>query len=224
MQHRTLCVKRRRGRRGLSLLEALVGLTLAPIVLAGIHSSYRAQVFALAAHNTSFGLQDTARGTLDLVVREVRMAGFDPTGAALPTAPGPACPGVRQGVVEATPTRLHIRADLNGDGLLTGAGEDVLYALDTTVGEIQRTDNGTTVTLATGVASDALAFRYFDSNDPPGELVGTPALTAGQRDCVGTVAVVVRTQATHPDPTVSTALESEASSQVAIRSRALINF
>jgi type IV pilus assembly protein PilW len=202
----------------------LVGLALASIVLAGIHSSYRAQVYALAAHNASFGLQDTARGTLDLVVREVRMAGFDPTGAALPVAPGPACPGVRQGLVEATPTAVHVQADLDGDGLLTGTGEDVRYALDVAAGEIQRTEAGTTVALATGVAPDALALRYFDTSDPPLELVPAPALTAAQRDCVGTVAIVVRTQATHPDPQVSTALASEAASQVAIRSRALINF
>jgi hypothetical protein len=115
-------------------------------------------------------------------------------------------------------------ADLDGDGVLAGTGEDVLYALNDAGDTLERTESGTTVALAEGVSPDALALRYYDTSDPPVELIGTPALSAAQRDCVGTVAVVVRTQAPHPDPRVGGALVSNAASQVAIRSRALINF
>lgn len=201
-----------------------MALALAPIVLAAIQSTYRAQIYALAAHNTSFGLQETARGALDLIVREVRMAGYDPTGAALGVSPGPACPGVSQGIVEGTPTRLRVQADVDGDGLLTGVSEDVTYNLDFALRQILRTDNSGTVMLADDVPTNGLQFRYFDGSDPPVEIIPSPILTGAQRDCVGTIAVVVRTSAPNPDPNTVTDLTSQASSQVAIRSRALINF
>lgn len=201
-----------------------MALAIAPIVLAGIQSTYRAQIYALAAHNTSFGLQETARGALDLIVREVRMSGYDPTGMALPVSPGPACPDVSQGIVEASPTRLRVQADLDGDGALLGASEDVIYDLDFALEQILRTDAGGTVMLADDVPTNGLRFRYFDASNPPVEILPSPSLTAAQRDCVRTVAVVVRTRAPNPDPNTTSDLTSTASSQVAIRSRALINF
>jgi type IV pilus assembly protein PilW len=214
----------RRRQRGITILETLVGLTLTTIVLAGIHASQRAQAYALQANNAAFELQDVAKAALDIMVREVRMAGYDPSGAALAMSPGPACPGVSQGIVEATPTRIHVRADLDGDGATTGPNEDVVYELDLALHRIVRIDDQGTVSLIDDVPNDALAFRYFDTTDPPGELFGSPGLSASDRDCVGSVAVVVRVQAENPDPRTSSTLSTEASSQVAIRSRSLTNF
>ena len=215
---------RRRAQRGLSLLEVLIGLALTPIVLAGIHSAYRAQAYALQTNNTAYAQQELARATLDLIVREVRMAGYDPSGLALALSPGPTCPGVRRGLVEATPTRLNIRADLTGDGVVTATGEDVVYELDNVAHQIRRTDALGAVVLLDEAPLDGLAFRYFDTNNPPVELVPTPSLSEGQRDCVGTVQVVVRTSTPNPNPQAGGTLTSEASSQAAIRSRALMNF
>jgi type IV pilus assembly protein PilW len=216
----------RRPEHGTTLAELLVGLVISSVVLGAIYSFYHAQIYALAAQNTALDLYETARGALEVIVRDVRMATYDPSGAALPVSAGPTCPGVRQGITEATPARLHLLADLDGDGTTAGAGEDVLYALDTELGQILRTDAGVTVPLAENAAANGLALRYFDASDPPVELLpgGVPAaLTAGQRDCVAKVEVVVRVTAPNPDPRVGTNLASRGASQVAIRSRALTN-
>lgn len=214
----------RRRTRGISFLEVLIGLALSGVVLVGIHSSYRAYVHALRSHAAAFDLQDQARASVDLMVRELRMAGYDPTGAALPTSPGPACPGVRQGLIEATATRVRVRSDLTGDGTTLASGEDVIYQLDSPNAQILRTSSGGTATLTDNVATNGLAFRYFDTSDPPVELVPAPSLTAAERDCVGTVSVVVRLTTPNPNPAISSNLTSRATSQVAIRSRALTNF
>jgi type IV pilus assembly protein PilW len=203
------------------MLEVMLGLVLAPIVLAGIHSSFRAQLHALRGNNNAFELQDLARGALDFMIREVRMAGYDPSGNALVASPGPTCPGVGRGVTEATATRLHILSDLNGDGAINSAGEDVLYELDTTFDRILRTDTNGAVVVAENVPNDGLAFRYFDNGEPPAELV--PTLTAGEQDCIGTVVLAVKLTAPNPDPNVTSTLIAEAASQVAIRSRTLGN-
>lgn len=215
---------RSRGQRGLSLLEALVGLALTGIVMGGIQTSYRAQVYALESQKAAYSLQDATRGALDLMVREIRMAGYDPTGAALVVTPGPACPGVPRGITEATPTRLHLVTDLDGNGVTTGNSEDVIYELDTVNGEIHRTDVNGTAVLAENLTPSGLTFRYFDTSNPPVELVAAPALAANDLDCVGSVSVEVHMFDVNPDPNVSTNLYTTARSQVAIRSRTLANF
>jgi len=214
----------RRRTRGISVLEVLVGLALSAVVLVGIHSSQRAYAHALRSHAAAFDLQDQARASVDLMVRELRMAGYDPTGAALPTSPGPACPGVSQGLIDATATRVRIRADLTGDGTTLASGEDVIYQLDSPNAQILRTSSGGSGVLTDKVATDGLVFRYFDTSDPPVELVPAPSLTAAERDCVGTINVVVRLTTPNPNPAISSDLTSRATSQVAIRSRALTNF
>jgi len=211
----------RRRQRGLSLLEVLMGLVLAPIVLAGIHSSFRAQMHALRGSNNAYELQDLARGALDFMIREIRMTGYDPSGTALAAAPGPACPGVGRGITEATATRLHILADLNGDGAINSAGEDVVYELDMILDRIVRTDTNGAVVVAENVPDDGLEFRYFDNSEPPAELV--PVLTAGDQDCIGSVALAVKLTAPNPDPNVTSTLVAQAGSQVAIRNRTLGN-
>lgn len=210
----------RRRQRGLSMLEVLMGLVLAPLVLAGIHSSYRAQMHALRGNNSAAALQDLARGALDFMIREIRMAGYDPSGVALAQSPGPGCPGVSRGITEATATRLHILADLNGDGAISNAGEDVVYELDTALDRIVRTDINGTVVVADSVPDDGLLFRYFDGSNPPLELTSPLSTTA--QDCVGIVGLAVRLTAPNPDPNVATSLTSETASQVAIRSRTLV--
>jgi len=51
-----------------------------------------------------------------------------------------------------------------------------------------------------------------------------PALTAGQRDCVVKVQVTLNAISANPNPRNPTPLHAEATSRVAIRSRALGNF
>lgn len=226
MQHRSLFMSKRRGlagrrQRGISLLEALIGLALAPIVLAGIHASTRAQLHALRGDNNAYELQDLTRGALDFMLREIRMAGYNPAGTALTTSPGPTCPGVGEGITEATTTRLHILADLNGDGAVSSAGEDVVYELDTSLHRIVRTDSNGGVVVAENVPDDGLLFRYFNNSDPPTELV--PPLAAGEEDCIATVGLALKLTADNPDPNLSSVQTAEAASQVAIRSRTLVN-
>ena len=79
-------------------------------------------------------------------------------------------------------------------------------------------------TLTAGGSLSTSVANYFDTSDPPIELVPAPSLTAAQRDCVGTINVVVRLTTPNPNPAISSDLTSRATSQVAIRSRALTNF
>ena len=211
--------------RGFSTAEVLVGTALTMMLMTAIYSVQRAQTMAFAAQNVYSESQNVTRTVIDLMTRELRMATYDP-GTALTTSPGPSCPGVKQGIVEATPARIHFRQDLDADGTLAGPGEDVIY--DLSEGQIRRADGAAApVAIVDSVATGGLAFRYFDGSNPPVELIPTgtpPSLTSSQRDCVTKVRITVRANLTNPDPNNSTPIPSIAECEVAIRNRSLSNF
>jgi len=219
---------RRRDRsrsRGLSTAEVLAGSALTLIALAGMYSFQLSQSRALAAQNVYTDSQNVTRTVIDLLSRELRMAAFDPAGTALPTAPGPSCPGVKQGLVEGTASRLRFRQDLDANGAIAGPSEDVTYELSGS--DLVRTDGGVPTTLVSGIPSNGFALRYFDGSNPPVELVpvGVPAaLTPSQRDCVAKVRITVRAELPNPDPGNPVPIASEAQTEIAIRNRSLENF
>ena len=212
--------------RGFSMADVLVGMALSLVALGTVYSILDAQQKALAAQNVYTETQTAVRNVVDLMSRELRMATYDPTGLALPTSPGPSCPGVRSGLDEATPSKVHFRQDLDGDGAIASAAENVTYEL--VGGQLQRTDGaGAAVTLAAGVPQGGFVLRYFNASNPPVELVaaGSPAaLTAGQRDCVAKVRITVTASLANPDPRHPAPLTSLGTSDVAIRNRSLANF
>ncbi len=193
-------------RRGFSTAELLVASTVSLIGFAALYSIFFAQQKALRAQ-----------------AAYADVASYDPTGAALPVAPGPACPGVRRGLADATPTRVRFQQDLNGDGALTASNEDLTYELVGT--DLRRTDGvDAPAVLASGLPSGGFVLRYFTGGNPSVELVpaGSPAaLTASQRDCVARVRLTLRAVLPNPNPNDPRPLASQVSSEVAIRSRTL---
>jgi hypothetical protein len=219
-------ITRRSKCRGISTAEVLAGSMVSLIILGVVAGFFKTQETALATASTYDQSQVVTRTVMDLFSRELRMASYDPTGLALVTSPGPNCPGVKQGIVEATPSRVHFRQDLNGDGVILGPGEDVAYDVAGT--QLTRTDGANLpVPIVDGVPSGGLTFLYFDANNPPNQLVpaGAPAaLTPGQRDCVAKIRVTVQASLANPDPRNPTPRTSTVESEIAIRNRSLVNF
>jgi Tfp pilus assembly protein PilW len=218
---------RRRRSAGFTLAEILVGASLSLMMLGAIYTFQQGQTRALAAQNAYNDSQNVTRTVIDLMTRELRMATYDPTSpGALTTSPGPTCPGVEQGIVEATPSTIRFEQDLNGDGAIGAVGESVEY--DVLGEELRRADGANTpVTLVSGVPAGGFVLRYFDGSNPPVELVpsGSPAaLTASQRNCVSKIRITVHANVPNPDPNNPMPLASAAESEVAIRNRSLANF
>jgi len=212
---------------GFSTAEVLVGMTLSLLAVGTLYSFLQAQQKAHATQRTYSQSQTVTRTAIDLMTRELRMATFDPTiPGALTTSQPPNCPGVKQGLVEATPSKIHFKQDLDGNGLLTGSSEDIVY--DVLGSQIRRTDGAALpIPIVDYIPAGGLNFRYFDGSNPPNELVpaGTPPhLTPEQRDCVTKVRVTVRANLPNPNPRLTTPVTSVAESEIAIRNRSLANF
>lgn len=71
---------RRRG-RGFTLLETLITTALFSIVIAGVYLLYTTMQTTLTRGELQTDIQQNARVGLDRMVQELRMAGYDPSGA-----------------------------------------------------------------------------------------------------------------------------------------------
>ena len=67
---------------GFTLMEILVGLGLASVVLVIVIGIFTSMGKSFTTQNAAADAQQTARAAVELMIQEIRMAGFDPTGSA----------------------------------------------------------------------------------------------------------------------------------------------
>lgn len=104
------------------------------------------------AEDSRRDMVQNARIALEVMSRELRMAGYNPTGASF------------DGLAYA-PTHLHIRADLNGDGETNGPDEDIRYTYEAATQQIVRRDRAGQEPLAENI--QAFTFAYLDQDGQP---------------------------------------------------------
>jgi type IV pilus assembly protein PilW len=71
-----------RNNKGFTLVELLVSMAVGGIVLAGIAMAYRTQQRSSIAQEQVCAMQQNLRAAMQLMEREIRMAGYDPEGSA----------------------------------------------------------------------------------------------------------------------------------------------
>ncbi len=69
-------------KKGFTLLEILVAMVISTIVMAAIYATYRAQLRSHITQQALVEMQQNARAAMFAMEREIRMAGFDPSGDA----------------------------------------------------------------------------------------------------------------------------------------------
>ena len=149
----------RGGEEGFTLVELLVSILVSMIVLAAISATFVIQNKSYAKQEQVVDVQENARATLQLMTKELLMAGYDPTGKA------------GSGIESAYANTVRFTMDLDGNEDVTGSSEDITYALDTTDNQVTR-QVGSGTPQPIGESIQALSFQYFDSDD--NELTGDP--------------------------------------------------
>ena len=115
--------------RGFTLIELLIAIALSLIVISTLASAFVSQRKTYDVQEQITAMIQDARAALDMISREVKMAGYDPTGAGI------------VGIPYST-TQLEIRADLNGDGDTSDSNEIIIYTEDSTNKQIDRATGG----------------------------------------------------------------------------------
>lgn len=105
---------------GFTLVELLVSMGIGMVILAAVTTTFMSQTRIYNAQEQINEMQQNARGALDIIAREVKMAGYKPNGGAF------------NGVTYST-TQLMVQADLDSDGAISPsstANEQITYAYD----------------------------------------------------------------------------------------------
>jgi type IV pilus assembly protein PilW len=150
----------RRRRRGVSTLEALASSMLSLMTVGTIYVTQQGQLKAYAGQRAYADSQTVTRSVMDLMTRELRLAGYNPTGAAPAAHTEAGCVGIGQAFLTATSTQVRFQQDLNANGAIDAAlGEDVTYDILGT--QLRRAvgTNQPTVLVDYAEPSTGLAFR-----------------------------------------------------------------
>ena len=138
--------------KGFTLIELLVAMAIAGVVMAGIYSAYSSQQRSYIVQEQVAGMQQNLRASMDLMEREIRMAGCDPTGGA----------GAK--IIKADIAELQFTIDLNEDGDVSSStgnpNEQIRYKLTDSGGLGREIWSGGLQPVAENI--DALNFVYLD--------------------------------------------------------------
>jgi type IV pilus assembly protein PilW len=120
--------------------------------MTGIYSVYNSQQTTYNSLMQSVEMQQNLRAGMLMLVNEIRMAGYDPTG------------DTNAGIVNLESDTITITMDLNGDGTLDDSGENITYLLYTASdGKKKLGRKNPTRSQAVAENFDALDFVYLDS-------------------------------------------------------------
>jgi type II secretory pathway component PulJ len=210
-----------RNDNGVTLIEQLVSLCLGSMMIVGLYGFYRAQLFQTLVQETKTATLEDARGTIDIIVRDLKNAGSWANGSA-PAETGTGddpesdADSVCNRIYAATAAMIHVQMDLNGNGNCSDADprENVRYELtgptSTCSGtRIIRRNGDCLVGNVTTPVSGKL-FRYFDAAGA--DLGDTPPLASIKR--IG-IAFGVRSKT--PDMKAGPSITSELSTSVELR-------
>ena len=192
-------MRKKKTHAGFSVIEILVALGIFSIVMLGLSKSLVTALQTLGAQEVKLGTVQDTRGTLEVMSRDIRYAGYDPLEFG-------AC-----GRVEVAESDcMAFESDMNIDGDCDDEGERLVYYMAS--GAIRRKANsdlacsgGELLVAAESGGAVNLAFAYFDVG---GTDLGAPPADLSQ---IQQVDVALSIAMPNPDPlrgsdTISTAL------------------
>ena len=125
---------------GFTLVELLIAMTIGLIILAALSSTFLMQRKAYDVQEQIVEMVQNSRAAMDIMSREIRMAGYDPTGLAGST------------IVSTTSNSINFTLDITDDaetgppdGDTSDANENITYSLYTT-NSIQKLGRKSTAT------------------------------------------------------------------------------
>jgi len=171
---------------GFTLMELLVSMSIGMVVLAALAKTFTVQSRQNTAEEQVAQMQGNARAALDLMVREIQMAKYNPAGTAFSSAYG----------VTYSASQLEVKADMNGDGTIStssGSVEDIIYARDAVNNYITRKlgSTGTAEIVADNIT--AFTFAYYDAN-------GSAVTSSGNSGNIRKVTINITARTAKSDP------------------------
>jgi len=184
-------------KNGFTLIELMAGILISAIIMAGLYSVLFSQQKAFSAQEQVAEMNQNIRAALDLMTREIRLAGYKTSTSTF------------DGIATATSESIRILADLNQDGDTADDNEDISYTYN--AGALQICRNGVGLPVADNITSLSLQYTLNDGTVTP-----APANLADIRK----VTVSITTRTTHPDQGTGNYRSITLSSDITLRNLA----
>ncbi len=92
------------GKKGFTAVELLISLAIMSMTLGSVYSLYMSFIRTCTKESVKIKLQQNVRASLDMMIRDIRLAGLDPEGTGA------------FGIIEADTDRIRFTADRDMDG------------------------------------------------------------------------------------------------------------
>ena len=165
-------IERLQKSKGYSLVEVLVALALAGVVSAALYTAFVSQNRSYVKEDQVVDMQQNLRAGMDLMVREIRMAGYDPSRTNNFGLVDMQLRDINDNPSLAGNGTIRYKADFDGDGVIGGPNEDVTYSLyDSPVTspagalELGRNTGGGRQTVFSYVEALRFAFAFDNNGD-----------------------------------------------------------
>ena len=195
---------------GLTLVELLIGVVLSLIVLIGVHSLFVSQTRAYSLSNQIMDMQGTARFALNLIVRNLQMAGYDPQASNMVgiTAykDNDFTPTNNPALSLGTDTQLYFTVDSDGDAVI-GNNDSERFGFRINAGKLETAVisnlDGRIASwqpALDNIESMTISYNYADGNTS--SVVGLPdnSITGRNFSDIRSVTVSLVARASLPDP------------------------
>ncbi len=146
--------------QGYTLVEVVVALGLSLLTVNVVYSLYIQELKAQDVREQILDMQQQARVVVDLVTREIMMAGYDPRGVNRDTDLTNNFEGITY-----DPEKLSIKADLNGNGSISDANESIVFVYDATTHMLRRNTGGGNQPFGEDI--EAFVVDYLDQGGNP---------------------------------------------------------
>jgi type IV pilus assembly protein PilW len=145
---------------GFTLVELLVALAVASIFIVATLTIADVSIHTYSTQERVAEAQQSLRAALDLMARDIRMAGYDPMSFSY----GPTT-GI--GIIAASNTLLQFSADLNADRIDNGGVENMTYFYDAHSNRLRQEEGGRAYPQTFIENVSEMRFDYFDANGDP---------------------------------------------------------
>ena len=211
---------------GFTIVELLVSILLTSIIMTAVYSVYRVQTHSAKVQESRLEAQEYARSVLDMMVREIRNAAYNPLSATNGTNCAGGSSGA-PGVVTATATSFRFTHDFQNtagtastpDGICDGPDEDITYTYTTGcaagLGDVTRNGSGNPLTNCNATSSFDL--RYFKQD---GTELSRP-VSGGDLVNIQRVLITLIIQSLRPDTEFGGQLTTTMTSNADLRNRGL---
>lgn len=177
---------------GISLIELVITMAISLLIATLSFDIFTTHYKKYQVQTTVLDAQQNAGNGIDMMLRELRMAGYDPTGTAF-NGKTLLLDGISpKRIIEAAEKKIRFLTDTNGDGNFDDDNEDVTYELRKGETTLRRKTGAGGQPLAENI--DSLLITYLDKE---GKVLPAPV---SDTNGIRVIEIYIRSRTERADP------------------------